>query len=106
MITDREPPGGRAQREFRASDEMRSLELPDAAALQALANALAAALKAEDRAATKRAGEALLAFLAAHYGVSQPALVVLGSRPKKSFEGGGSYELFGDYTFESERIRV
>lgn len=85
---------------------MREIELPPLPALEAAAQALEAALVLESPRAVKAAGEVLLELLARTYGVSVPSLAVLGTRPKQSYEGGGSWELFGDYTFETERIRV
>ena len=53
----------------------------------------------------KREGEALLELLARTYQISRPQLRVLGARPRRVWEGGHS-ELFGDYDFESRRIRA
>ena len=54
----------------------------------------------------RKAGLALLRTLAGHYGISCPALSVLGLRPHQVFEGQYSYELFGDYTLSTQKIRV
>ena len=48
----------------------------------------------------------MLAMLSAHYGVSRPGLSVLGLRPREILEGEYSYELFGDYTPTTQKIRV
>ena len=105
MITDREPSEGPALREFRESDALRELDAPPVDALHPIAAVLQEALAAADPAAVKKAGDDLLARLAVHYGVAAPKLKVLGSRPRKTHEGGHS-ELFGDYTFANETIRV
>lgn len=106
MITDPEPKRGDKAREFAKSDSLVAIELPPAEALQAAAAAIHEALALEDRDAVKAAGDVLLELLARTYGVAVPGLWVLGERPRQSYEDGGSWELFGDYSFESERIRV
>jgi hypothetical protein len=82
------------------------LRLPAGEALQTASRALAEALRSDDRAAVKDAGEELLAFLSSFYRVATPGLSVLGSRPRKVVEGHYSYELFGDYTPATRKIRV
>jgi hypothetical protein len=83
-----------------------TLALPDGEALQAVARLLAEALAGGERAPVKRAGDALLALLARHYGVNKPGLSVLGMRPQTVIEGQYSWELFGDYTPDTQKIRV
>jgi hypothetical protein len=73
--------------------------------LQKLALALKDALASESRTEVRRAGLALLGLLAASYQVPTPKLSVLGARPKNVSEGS-SYELWGDYTFAAQAIRV
>jgi len=58
-----------------------------------------------DARAVRAAGTSILALLAQTYGVSVPGLRVLGARPRSVWEGGHS-ELFGDYDFAQQRIRV
>ena len=79
--------------------------LPDAGDLQVRAAALQNALAAGDARSVRGAGESILDLLARTYGVSRPALRVLGSRPRSVWEGGHT-ELFGDYDFAQKRIRV
>ncbi len=81
------------------------LALPPAEPLQNLARALAEALATEERPKVKKAGVNLLAFLAQSYDVAPPKLSVLGARPKTVSEGA-SYELWGDYAFATQAIRV
>jgi hypothetical protein len=52
------------------------------------------------------AATTLLAALAGFYAVPVPALRVLGVRPHRITEGVCTYQLFGDYTPSTERIRV
>jgi hypothetical protein len=106
VITDSRPRGGAQRKEYDASDGQLILELPAAQALQAAARALEAGLKEGERAPVKRAGEQLLEALAGHYGVARPKLAVLGARPHTVVEGRYSWELFGDYTPDTEKIRV
>jgi hypothetical protein len=106
MVTDPVPRTARLRQQFEASDARATLPLPPAVALQETTRALGVALAAEDKAAVKLAGAALLQVLADHYGTSCPRLSVLGARPLKVLEGNFAYELFGDYTLETEVIRV
>ena len=105
MITDPIPRAAKARRQYEASDAKPHLVLPPTEPLQSLARALAEALATGQRPKVKKAGARLLAFLAQWYQVAPPKLSVLGARPKTVSEGS-SYELWGDYTFATEVIRV
>jgi hypothetical protein len=105
LITDPIPRAANSRRQHEASDAQPHLALPPAEPLQSLAAALAEALATEQRPKVKKAGAHLLAFLAQTYEVEPPKLSVLGARPKKVSEGS-SYELWGDYTFATQAIRV
>lgn len=106
MITDPPPRSAAQRKEYEASDARLTLPLPDAEALRAAAGALEAALASGQQAPVKRAGDRLLALLADHYQVRAPRLSVLGARPQTVVEGRYSFELFGDYTPDTEKIRV
>jgi hypothetical protein len=106
VITDPLPRQSALRRQYLASDAQLELALPAAADLQRAAGALQDALASAERPAVKRAGQVLLALLAAHHGVSTPGLTVLGMRPQTVVEGQYSYELFGDYTPATAKIRV
>ena len=106
MITDPVPRTAGLRSQYEASDARTSLALPEAAPLQAATRDLGEALAAEKAAEVKQAGVRLLELLATFYGVSRPKLQVLGARPLTVVEESYSYELFGDYAFETERIRV
>jgi hypothetical protein len=105
LITDPFPRAANLRRQYEASDARPHRALPKGEPLQKLAAALAEALTTENRPKVKKAGEDLLAFLAGAYAVAPPKLSVLGARPKRVSEGS-SYELWGDYTFATQVIRV
>ncbi len=106
MITDPVPRAVRLRKQYETSDARLDLALPPARPLQEASAALAEALDREDKPVVKQAGEAILAMLASFYGTSRPPLTVLGERPLKVVEGQYSYELFGDYTPDTQKIRV
>jgi hypothetical protein len=106
MLTDPLPRTARLRRQYEESEARTTLPLPEATALQEITRRLGEALLTEEAAAVKRVGGELLALLAQFYKVSQPRLQVLGARPLTVIEESLSYELFGDYAFESEKIRV
>ena len=106
MITDSPPRLEARRREYEKSDGLVKMPLPEGAAVQALTRALSEAMTTGDTAPVHRAGEALLAALAAFYKVPVPPLRVLGVRPHKVTAGVCTYQLFGDYTPSTQRIRV
>jgi hypothetical protein len=106
VITDSPPRAEARRREYEKSDALVTMPLPEAAAVQALTRALSEAMTTGDTAPVHRAGEALLATLAAFYNVPVPPLRVLGVRPHKVTAGVCTYQLFGDYTPATQRIRV
>jgi hypothetical protein len=106
VITDPLPRTSAQRRQYEASDARLTLPLPPAALLQPAARALEAALAAGDRPAVKRAGERLLAVLAENYSLSRPDLSVLGARPRRVVGEQYAYELFGDYSPDTQKIRV
>jgi hypothetical protein len=105
LITDPVPRAAARRRQYEASDAHPQLALPPAEPLQKLAHDLSLALATGKRPLVRMAGIELLYFLAKSYDVSTPRLSVLGARPKSVSEGS-SYELWGDYTFDTEAIRV
>ena len=106
MVTDSPPRGEAKRREYERSDALVRMPLPEGAAVQSLTRALAETMAAGDTAPVQRAGERLLTVLAAFYGVPVPPLRVLGVRPHKVTAGVCTYQLFGDYTPSTQRIRV
>jgi hypothetical protein len=106
VVTDPTPRAKSKRLEYEASDALLDLPLPPAEPLQQATRALGDALAAGELAPVKRAGEALLGALAEFYEVQRPALRVLGVRPHRVIEGYLAYELFGDYTFDTQSIRI
>lgn len=106
MITDRPPQSAAARRAFEKSDALATLSpLPDAGDLQRRSALLQIALASGERRSVRIAGDAILDLLAETYAVSRPGLRVFGARPREVWEGG-NFELFGDYDFEQQRIRI
>jgi hypothetical protein len=105
VITDAKPRSAKLRRQFEASDAQLDIPPPPAQAYQKLASRLERALATGHGSAVKKAGEALLLFLAKAYAVEPPKLKVLGARPQKYSEGA-TYELWGDYTFATRVIRL
>lgn len=106
MVTDPPPRAARLRRQFEASDGQPTLRLPPAEPLRAGAAALQAALASGERAPVTRAADRILDTLATFYEVPRPRLTVLGARPHQVYEGRFSWELFGDYTPDTAKIRV
>lgn len=105
-MTDPVPRSALLKKEFSESDARTSLTLPPAEPLQGAARALEAALVTGEREPVKVAGDGLLTLLSAFYGTRRPGLTVLGSRPHETVAGEYAFELFGDYTPATKRIRV
>jgi hypothetical protein len=106
VITDPQPKSEGRRREYDRSDALATMPLPPGEPIQALARALASAMATEDTMLVRRAGEALLGALSTFYRVPVPTLRVLGVRPHKVTAGVCTYQLFGDYTPATQRIRV
>lgn len=106
MITDRVPAAAASRRDFEKSDALASIPLPPAETVQPLARAVAEATETGTATAVAAAGTALLTALSNGYQVAPPSLRVLGVRPHRLTEGVCTYQLFGDYTPSTQRIRV
>jgi hypothetical protein len=106
VITDPMPRTATRRREYDKSDGLLVLPLPPAELVQPLTRALAEAMTAGEIPPVRRAGQALLDALSAFYGVPAPSLRVLGVRPHRVTAGVCTYQLFGDYTPSTRRIRV
>ena len=106
VITDPAPRAAARRREYEKSDALATMPLPPGEPVQALARALAEAMAPGDTAPVQRAGDQLLAALAAFYRIPAPPLRVLGVRPHRVTAGVCTYQLYGDYTPSTHRIRV
>ena len=106
MKTDPFPRTVTERKEYNASDERSRMPLPPAEELQNAARRLEAALVTEDQRAVEAVCKRMLEMLSSFYGIVKPGLKVLGSRPRSVREGHYSFELFGDYTFETKVIRL
>jgi hypothetical protein len=106
LITDPVPRAAGKRREYDRSDAIVTVPLSTDGQIPTLALALAEAMKAGTPAPVQRAGAKLLAALSAFYGVPEPPLAVLGVRPHKVTAGVCTYQLFGDYTPKTQKIRV
>jgi hypothetical protein len=106
VITDPAPRAAAHRREYERSDGLAALPLPPIEPLQTLARALAAAMATGETTPVRQAGDELLAALSAFYRVPPPPLRVLGVRPHRVTAGVCTYQLFGDYTPSTHRIRV
>ena len=106
MLTDRAPRNTAWRAGFQKSDLLTSLPVPADDRLCAQANSLASALEAGTAADLRRVCAGYLNVAADFYGVERPEVRVLAARPLRTREGGGTSELYGDYSPESHLIRV
>jgi hypothetical protein len=105
MITDRPPRKAEYKEEFARSESMRTIPLPPAEPLRRLAAELEQAMKKEDRAAIQKICGRIAEQVCLSFGVAPPTVRVLGARPLEE-NGDLIDETFGDYTFETARIRL
>jgi len=105
MITDKLPRKSADKDEYSRSDTLLSLDLPPAEALRKMASRLEQAMKIEDKKAIQSACNDIAVTVCAFYRVPPPTVRVLGARPLEE-RGDRVDETFGDYTFETQRIRL
>lgn len=106
MITDPIPKSERRRREYDRSDAIVTMPLPPSEVVQALTAALTEMMARGEPAPVQAAGARLLAALSEFYKVPVPTLRILGVRPHRVTAGVCTYQLFGDYTPSTQRIRV
>ncbi len=106
VITDPAPRSEARRREYDRSDAIVTMPLPPPETARALTAELAAAMAAGETTPVRLVGDRLLEALAAFYRVPVPTLRVLGVRPHRVSQGVCTYQLFGDYTPSTQRIRV
>jgi hypothetical protein len=105
MITDKLPRKVEFKEEYARSESLLTMSLPPAEVVQPLAAELEKAMKREDRPEMQRICNEIAKVCAKHYGVAPPKVRVLGVRPLQE-RGDWVDETFGDYEFESARIRL
>lgn len=105
MMTDELPASKAEAKEYRRSDDLRTIELPEPEPLRTHARALAEALGANDRAFVQRACNAISKDVTEALSAPPCPVRVLGARPQEVVETS-EYELFGDYDPGTSRIRV
>jgi hypothetical protein len=106
VVTDPFPRRAGLRESYLASDRRPRLVLPAPEQVRALYVAFSDALQGGKAPAVRAAAQDLLAHLSGHFGVSVPPVRVLGVRPHQVDNGVCTYQLFGDYTPSTERIRV
>jgi hypothetical protein len=82
------------------------MPLPAAEPVREATRRLAESMATEELAPVRRTAAALLEIMAGFYGVPVPPVRVLGVRPHRIDDGVCTYQLFGDYTPSTQRIRV
>src|SRR5580658_9176736 len=105
MITDRVPKAAGELQEYRRSEAMLTIQLPPKELFREHVQLLERCLKEEDKKQVQLACNAIAQAVASSFGVKAPKVAVLGVRPLEE-SGRMIHELYGDYTFETERIRL
>lgn len=106
MQTDELPEDKAEKEEYRRSDSIHVLALPPAEPLRTLSQSMKAGLAADDKKIVLAACKEMLKHLSAFYEVDCPTVTILAKRPLKPLEEGYVQELFGDYTPDTQKIRL
>jgi hypothetical protein len=106
VITDPVPRVAKRRGEYDKSDGLVNMPLPPPEAIQDLNRKLAGAMEGGQLAPVRRVAAELLGALSAFYEIPAPPVRVLGVRPHRVVGGVCTYQLFGDYTPATQRIRV
>jgi hypothetical protein len=106
VITDPVPRNAKKRDLYLRSDGLTQLPLPPVEAIRTATQIFKAAMQGGDRPAVGNACNALVTELARFYGIPAPSVKVLGIRPHVVTAGVCTYQLFGDYTPSTQRIRV
>lgn len=105
MNTDLVPRKSERKEEYIRSDSMREIVLPPPEPVRTYARELQVALAAEDKKEVESACNAIAALVAEAFKVPVPPVKVLSVRPRRETKNT-IYETYGDYEFESSRIRL
>jgi len=105
MITDVMPSESDEREEYIRSEAMGTIALPPAESVRALAKQLEQALKAENKKQIQALCNQIAEHVSESFGVAPPKVRVLGLRPleEKKYHVD---ELFGDYTIQTQLIRL
>jgi hypothetical protein len=106
MITDPVPRAAGKRAEYDRSDALVRMPLPPADTIRKLTGGITTAITGGEIRPVTVASAELLGALADFYAVPPPPVAVLGVRPHKLTRGVCTYQLFGDYTPATQRIRV
>jgi len=106
VITDAPPRSARRRAEFDRSEAITSLALPAPDRTRAATQTLTQAMAGGEKAPVRSACVVLLRELSEFYEVPLPEVKVLGVRPHVVSQGVCTYQLFGDYTPATAKIRV
>lgn len=105
MVTDSAPRKTASRKLFLASDQMRTLPLPQDSKLIALATNIDTAMRADEISKVRRACDDFLRTASEFYQVPVCTIRVLAARPVRVREYSTT-ELFGDYHPDAKTIRV
>jgi hypothetical protein len=105
MNTDYIPKSADEKEEYWRSDALRAIAMPPPEPLRTLALRLKSGLAADDKKEVQAACVSMLKELSVFYQVSTPKISILSTRPLKVTEKW-VHELFGDYTPDTEKIRL
>lgn len=105
MHTERIPRKADLKSEFLRSEAMCTLSLPPAAPLRELAAELEVCMKSEDKKNIQRICNSIAIHVCEHFDVAPPTVRILGARPLEE-KGDIVDETFGDYTIETQKIRL
>jgi hypothetical protein len=106
VITDPPPRGERRRADFTKSEAITRIPLPAPQVVRDATQVLTTAMETGAKTPVKEACIVLLGELSRFYGVPVPDVKVLGVRPHVVTAGVCTYQLFGDYTPATQRIRV
>jgi len=106
MVTDRPPANGKSLSQYRQSEELTRIEIPQNGTLPQLAQVIGAIMKEGTRDQVRQACADFLTAAASFYGVQAPDVRALAARPLRVREGGWQVELFGDYSLRDASIRI
>jgi len=106
VITDPLPRQARKRDAHLRSDRITTLPLPPGESVQAATLALQQAMASGRLPPVRAVSAELLALLSRFYDVPAPGVRVLGVRPHVVTQGVCTYQLFGDYTPATQRIRI